>query len=194
MPWMNEEQLKQFKKVGRNVKVADDITVFGAENVEIGDNTRIDTGTLILAAAPGAFLRLGAHIHVASRAVFMASGGIEIDDFSTVGFMSTLISASDNFDGSCLVGPVFDEDFLKVRKAPIRTEKHCIITTNCTVLPGVRMLEGSVLGAMSLLKDRTNPWTIYAGIPAKSVGTRSLMAKALGEEWLERFEEKMSSL
>lgn len=189
MSWMTKDQLKRFKSVGRGVKVSTEAVVYGAENVEIGDNTRIDTGVLILAASEGAYLKLGSHIHVAARAIFMASGGIEIGDFSTVGFQSTLISASDEFSGNCLVGPVFEEAFIKVKKDPIRLQTHCIITTNCTVLPGSFMLEGSVLGAMSLLKGRLSPWAIYAGIPAVHRGTRSLRALAIGEEWLKRFEE-----
>lgn len=190
MSWLTEQELNRFKSVGRGVKVSTEAVIYGPENVEIGDNTRIDTGVVILASAEGAYLKLGSHIHIAARAILMASGGIEIGDFSTVGFHSTLVSASDEFSGNCLVGPVFDVEFLKVKKAPIRLQEHCIITTNCTVLPGSLMLEGSVLGAMSLLKGRLSPWTIFAGIPAKPRGTRSLRAKAIGEEWVKKFEKR----
>jgi galactoside O-acetyltransferase len=34
------------------------------------------------------------------------------------------------------------------------------------------MAEGSVLGANSFLKSDTEPWTIYAGSPAKPIKTR----------------------
>ncbi len=190
MSWLTEQELNRFKSVGRGVKVSTEAVIYGPENVEIGDNTRIDTGVLILASAEGAYLKLGAHIHIAARAILMASGGIEIGDFSTVGFQSVLVSASDEFSGDCLVGPVFDAEFLKVKKDPIRLKTHCIITTNCTVLPGSTMLDGSVLGACSMLKGRLSPWTLYAGIPAVHRGTRSMRAASLGEEWLKKFEEK----
>jgi len=183
MGWMTATQLAKFKSVGREVKIADDVVVFGPENIEIGDNVRIDTGCVLLASADGAWIKIGSHIHIASRAIFMASGGIELGDFSTVSFQAQLISASDTFDGSYLIGPVFDPEFIKVKKSPIRTQMHCSIAAGSTLLPGAWMLEGSVLGAMSMLKERTQPWTIYGGVPAKPIGTRSLKALAMGEEW-----------
>lgn len=190
---MTKQQLKQFKSVGRNAKVSDRVVVYGAENVSIGDNTRIDAGVSILAASKGSYLNLGSHIHVAVGAIFMASGGIDVGDFSTVGFNSSLVSASDAFDGSCLVGPVFEPEFINVTKAAIVLQPHSIITTHCVLLPGSMMLEGSVLGAMAMLKGVAKPWTIYAGVPAKPVKTRSMRALALGEEWRTRFEEIMKS-
>jgi galactoside O-acetyltransferase len=159
-----------FGKVGRGVKVAQDLVVMGGKNVEIGDNVRIDTGVLIMAAAPGAYLRLENHIHVAARAIFACGGGIEIESFATVGYGSKLISASDTFDGSCLVGPCFPERLTKVKRSKIRIGQHAIVTTDCTLLPGAFLMEGTVLGAMSMLKGTTGLWEFYAGIPARNIG------------------------
>lgn len=187
MAWLSKAELRGFRNVGVGVKVSKEAVIYGSQNIDIGDNTRIDSGVLMLAASEGAELIFGAHIHVAAHAIFMASGGIKIGDFSTVGFGSKLISASDNFDGECLVGPVFPDKYLNVSKAAIEMQNHCIVTTGCTLLPGTRMLEGSVLGAMSLLKGKTKPWMIYAGIPAKERKERSMKALELGLEWEKEF-------
>ena len=40
------------------------------------------------------------------------------------------------------------------------------------VMPGVVMAEGSILGANSFLKTSTEPWTIYAGSPARPIARR----------------------
>jgi acetyltransferase-like isoleucine patch superfamily enzyme len=44
--------------------------------------------------------------------------------------------------------------------------------TNAVVMPGITMAEGSFLGANSLLKENTEPWTIYAGNPARPIRKR----------------------
>jgi len=41
------------------------------------------------------------------------------------------------------------------------------------IFPGVKILEGSVVGAMSLINKSLGPWGIYAGIPVKFINQRS---------------------
>jgi acetyltransferase-like isoleucine patch superfamily enzyme len=40
------------------------------------------------------------------------------------------------------------------------------------VLPGVTLGEGCAIGAMSLVMKDVEPWSIYAGIPAKKIKER----------------------
>lgn len=51
-------------------------------------------------------------------------------------------------------------------------EDRCWIAYRATVLPAVTMAEGSVLGAGSVLTKNTEPFGIYAGVPAVKVGDR----------------------
>ena len=55
---------------------------------------------------------------------------------------------------------------------PVTIEDRCWIAYRSTVLPDVTMAEGSVLGAGSVLTKNTEPFGIYAGIPATKVGER----------------------
>ena len=41
------------------------------------------------------------------------------------------------------------------------------------VLPGVAVGEGTAVGALSLVKETTEDWAIYAGCPARKVRARS---------------------
>ena len=57
------------------------------------------------------------------------------------------------------------------------------------MLPGVTLAEGTIVGANSLVTKDTEPWTIYAGSPAKPIGKRDKnraieAAKELGYERL----------
>lgn len=56
--------------------------------------------------------------------------------------------------------------------APVVIKDHCLIYANCTILPGAVLEEGVVVAAGSVLKGATQPWSIYAGIPAKLVKLR----------------------
>ena len=64
-------------------------------------------------------------------------------------------------------------------------EKFANIGTNAVILPGVKLAEGTVVGACSLVTRNTEPWTVYHGIPAKPVKERRrdkmlAMARELG--------------
>jgi len=56
--------------------------------------------------------------------------------------------------------------------APVVIKDHCLIYANCTILPGAVLEEGVVVAAGSVLKGKTQPWSIYAGVPAKLVKAR----------------------
>ena len=60
----------------------------------------------------------------------------------------------------------------------------CIGVNTC-VMPGITLAEGSVVGSNSLLTKNTEPWTVYAGSPAKPIKKRKIgkiyeYAKKLG--------------
>jgi len=53
-----------------------------------------------------------------------------------------------------------------IREAPVIEDK-VKIGGNATILPGVRLCEGCVIGAGSLVAHNTQPWTVYVGNPAR---------------------------
>ena len=55
---------------------------------------------------------------------------------------------------------------------PVVIEDRCWIAYRSIILPGIRMAEGSVLGAGSVLTKDTEAFGIYAGVPAVKVGER----------------------
>lgn len=173
MAWLNDLQLKKFKRVGRQVRISDEALIYGAENIEIGNNVRIDAQTLILAHHGS--LKIGSHLHIASRVMLSCRGGIVIGDFSAISMGAMLISASDDPTGNFLVGPVHPEYLTKVYAAPIILEPYAWLGTSSVVLPGARIGQGAVVGAMSLVKTdaRLEPWKIHVGQPAKPVKERS---------------------
>jgi putative colanic acid biosynthesis acetyltransferase WcaF len=57
-------------------------------------------------------------------------------------------------------------------KKEIVLEPYVWICAKAIVLPGVRCMEGSVLGAAAITSRNLEPWTVYGGNPAKAVKKR----------------------
>lgn len=56
-------------------------------------------------------------------------------------------------------------------KQGVTVRKFAVIATHSTVLPGIKIGEGALVGAMSLVRHDVPPDTVVAGVPAKSFGS-----------------------
>lgn len=182
MAWIPEKDLaSKFKRVGRGVKISNECLIYGSENIEVGDNVRIDAQTLILCAAGS--LKIGSHVHVASKCLLSCRGGIVMGDFTDISMGAMLISASDDAGGEHLVGPVHPEYLTNVFSAPIVMDHYSWIGAGAIVLPGARMGQGSMLGTFGLLtpQQKLEPWKIYIGQPARYIKDRAqgMVAKSI---------------
>ncbi|NBP03914.1 MAG: acyltransferase [Proteobacteria bacterium] len=156
-----------FKKIGEKVLIDRSVIVMGAEEIEIGDNVRIDAGCIIMCLK--GYLKLGHNIHIAAGVTLSCGGGISIGDNCTISFKSTLISSSDDFCGDYLIGPQNSRDLTNVTYAPIKMKNHSHVTAHCCIMPGTILSEGSVIGAMSQtrINQKISPWTFAWGNPAE---------------------------
>ena len=95
---------------------------------------------------------------------------LDLNDNITIG-NNTLIAMRCNFITTFHdIGP---HEFRggKSRTAPIVVGNGCWIGTNCTILPGVKIADGCVIGANSLVTKDTEPDGLYVGSPAKRIKT-----------------------
>lgn len=194
MGWLNDDELKKFKQVGRGCKVSRHALIYGAENVSLGDNVRIDAHTIILASS--GWLNVGSHVHIAVQNMLLCSGGLNLGDYCAVASGCKILSASDDYaSGNYLIGPGFDADLFHVTKDPVTMDPLSALGLSCCVLPGAQIGEGAVVGACSLVpaKMKLLSWWVYMGQPAKPVKTRSAKARDLAKEWDKRWANKMGS-
>ena len=65
MAILSEQQLKEvgFKSIGKNVRISDKASIYGAQGIAIGDNVRIDDFVVLSAGAGG--IDIGNYIHIA---------------------------------------------------------------------------------------------------------------------------------
>ena len=129
---------------------------FGAR---LGPNCRIYAGARIwapwnlvcedaVAVADGAVLYNAAPMHLGSHAI------VSQDAY--------LCGATHDYD---------DPAFPMVDK-PITLGRYAWIASRAVVGPGVQVGDGAVLGLCSLATRDLQPWTVYAGMPAKAIKTR----------------------
>ena len=159
-----------FKSVGENVAIAKTCKIIGLANIEIGDNSRIDDFSTLIATGP---LVIGAHVHIHSYCQIGARGGVTLDDFSALASGCLIYSASDDMSGRHMVGGVVPAHCTKPKVAPVLFRKHAVAFARCTILPGVTLEEGAVACAHSLVSRNVPEWTVVAGSPAEHRITRS---------------------
>jgi len=150
-----------FKSFGKNVLISRYARFYGLEEIEIGDNVRIDDFCIL-----SGNIKLGSHIHISAYSALYGRFGIGIDDYSGLSSRCTIFSATDDFSGEWLIGPMVDQELTNVKTGKVHISKYCQMGSMCTILPGITIHEGVTVGAMSLVLHDLDAWKIYKGIPA----------------------------
>ena len=91
-------------------------------------------------------------------------GGVKIGAHSTISQLSHLCSSSHDYEH-----PNMPQTF-----AEIVIEDQVWIAADVFIGPGVRVGQGSVVGARASVFDNVEPWTVVAGNPAKFIKKREI--------------------
>lgn len=163
-----ELELLGLSSYGKNVRISRNAKLYSPQTITIGDDVRIDDFCLL-----SGIITLGSHIHISAYSALYGGGEIIMEDYTGLSPRCTLISATDDFSGDVLIGPCVEESLRNVEKAKIVIQKYSQVGTQCTILPGVVLEEGTAVGAMSLVNKSLPCWSICYGIPAKKQKERS---------------------
>ena len=108
----------------------------------------------------GKNIHIGKHVFINMGCKFQDQGGIFIGDGALIGHnvvLATLNHAMSPNRRSTMI------------PAPIHIGKHVWIGSNATVLPGVKIGYGAIIGAGSVVTKDVEPMTIVAGNPARFI-------------------------
>lgn len=173
-----------FAHVGRDARLSDRASYYGASRIAIGDYTRIDDFCVLSAGEGG--IEIGAHVHLAVFCSLIGAGKIHIADFANLSSRVSIYSSNDDYSGAYMTNPTVPANFTRVTHAPVTVGRHVIIGAGSVILPGVTLAEGAAVGALSLVKKNCDPFTIYSGNPARSIGPRKRDLLALEAAFLEQ--------
>jgi len=183
LAYYSEEQLKKlgFKSLGRNVRISDKASIYDADQIEIGDNSRVDDFCVI----SGKVL-IGSYCHITPMCL-IAGGrlGVYFSDFCTLAYGVKVFSQSDDYTGETLTNSLIPSKYKKESFKSVYFGRHVIVGAGAIIFPGVEVAEGCSIGAMTLVNKSTQPWGVYVGSPARRIKDRKKDLLELEKQFLE---------
>ncbi len=167
---MEQFDYASLKSVGEDVIISPRVEIRRPHLVSIGSHVAIDTGFYCMVSAEiGDYIHIGPYVTVIGG----ATGCLRMKHFSGIAAGCRIVCASDEYLGEGLVGPTVPAAYRdRVIIAPVTFERFAVTGTNAVILPGVTLAEGTAVCACSLVTKSTQPWTVYAGNPARPVRAR----------------------
>lgn len=179
--------LSLLRSHGTDVYISPNVEIKRPHLMSVGNHIAIDSGFYITTRAEiGDYIHIAPYVHIIGGPL----GFLKMGHFTNISLGGKVICGSDSFMGEGLISaPGLPEEYrddLKIE--PVIFENFANVGANVTILPGVTLKEGSVIGANSLVAKDTEPWTIYVGSPAKAIKIRQKnkmmeYAKKLGYEF-----------
>ena len=143
-------------KLGKDIKIYSFVNLYGCE---IGDETKIGAFVEIQRGA-----RVGRRVKVSSHSFICE--GVTIEDEVFVGhgvmFINDKYPRASNPDGSLQTEGDWE-------LSPTLVKRRVSIGSNATILCGLTIGEGAIIGAGSVVTKDVQPFTIVAGNPAKVI-------------------------
>src|SRR5690554_2504822 len=183
MGYLSESALEElnFKSLGRGVKISDKASIYNAELMELGDFSRIDDFCVLSGKVV-----LGRYCHVAPMCLIAGGqAGVELRDFCGLAYGVKVLAQSDDYSGESMVSPLVPAKYKRELFASVLLERQVIVGTNSVILPGVTVVEGCAIGAMTLVAKSTKPWGIYVGSPARWLKARKKDLNELENRFLQ---------
>lgn len=107
--------------------------------------------------------------HLKSGAFVECQGGVTIGRYFHTGRGLTIFSSNHDYESAESI-PYGNDSILK----PVKIEDFVWCGANVTILPGVTIGEGCVVGAGSVVTKSCPPYSVVAGNPAKVIKQRNV--------------------
>lgn len=160
--------LQDFKSLGENVIFEENVLVFHPDHIVIGANVYIGHNTILKAFHKNE-MHIGDHTWIGQGCFFHSAGGLTIGRAVGIGPMVKILTSTHR-DGPRSIPIIFNE----VDSKQVIIEDGCDIGIGAIVLPGVRIGEGSFVGAGAVVTKDVPPYSVVAGVPARVIREREL--------------------
>lgn len=139
------------------------------KSVQLREFSYVDKNVIVMSRTA----IVGRRVHIAPR-VFVSGGGeFEIEDFACIATNSNIVTSTEVLKhGARCSGPMVQAEQRNVFRGKVIIRKDAFIGANATLLPGVTVEEGAVIGAGVVVGKNAEPWKIYVGAKAQIVGER----------------------
>jgi acetyltransferase-like isoleucine patch superfamily enzyme len=153
--------------VGNNVYISSNVRIRRPELFSMGSHIAIDWGFYCTAQVSlGDYIHIGPHV----SCIGGKDGILKCAGFNNIMAGSRIICVSESFDNSGLFGSMIPDEYRgRLINAPVIMEPFSNVGTNAVVLPGSYLAMGVLITVGSVIRGKTEPWTVYSGNPAKPV-------------------------
>ena len=108
----------------------------------------------------GKNIKIGKNVFINACCRFQDQGGIEIGDGSLIGHNTTIATLNHDFN---------PDKRANLHPSPVKIGKKVWIGSDCTILPGVEIGEGAVIGAGSVVTKNVPASSVAVGNPARVI-------------------------
>lgn len=108
----------------------------------------------------GKNIKIGKNVFINACCRFQDQGGIEIGDGSLIGHNTTIATLNHDFN---------PDKRANLHPSPVKIGKNVWIGSDCTILPGVEIGDGAVIGAGSVVTKNVPANSIAVGSPARII-------------------------
>ena len=108
----------------------------------------------------GKNIKIGKNVFINACCRFQDQGGIEIGDGSLIGHNTTIATLNHDFN---------PDKRANLHPSPVKIGKNVWIGSECTILPGVEIGNGAVIGAGSVVTKNVPANSIAVGSPARVI-------------------------
>lgn len=161
---------RKLKSLGAHSRIDQGVTVTKPENVSIGDYTWIDKNVIVMG---GKGVEIGRRVHIAHNCLIQGGGLVKVGDYVGIAAGSIIFSGTDTIYDRKRIGPMIPSEYRNpIVKKPVIIERDAFVGAGCIIFPGVKIGEGAVIGAGSVVLKDIPSWKIAVGCPAKPVKDR----------------------
>jgi acetyltransferase-like isoleucine patch superfamily enzyme len=135
-------------------------------NIQIEKNVVIKEGVRICPCNIDAKIKIGKNTTIGYHTFIFGSHSIEIGDDCLIAPFVYIVDSNHQIKKGMKINEQPNES------APILIGNDVWISSNVTILKGVKIGDGAVIGANSLVNQDIPEYAIFAGTPAKMIGKR----------------------
>ena len=165
---MGKNLTNKLKFCGKGVRLYPLCKMIRAENAELDNNCQIFDNVFIDA---GKRLRIGKYTTLTWGVLIEGGAETYLGDRVFLGPSTKLLTSTYKIQGF-YTAEHLPEGCQETEYGDITIKDDAYLGANCTVMPGITIGEGAVVGSNSLVTKDLEPWGIYVGTPCKKIGER----------------------
>ena len=152
--------------IGKHLIAKGGVEVLCGTNVILGDHVRLGKDVYLGAFSSG-HLKIGSHSYIGRFSIILAHKNVEIGNDCLIAPGCHITDVNHGFASGKLIR---EQKFVS---KTIRIGNDVWIAAGCSILPGVRIGDGAVVGARSVVTTDVPERAIVVGAPARILGYRT---------------------